>query len=61
MMTETPSLPPGVDLRVLGGKSPEWARGYRFAWEKRNFRSIASVDAVEFLKGYREGKNARDG
>ena len=32
-MTATDTLPPGVDIRVLGGKSPQWAEGYRRGWK----------------------------
>ena len=48
MTVEAPPLPPGMDLRVLGGKSPAWAEGFREGWEERGDRPASTTSKTEF-------------
>ena len=63
--------PIGIDLRVLGGKSPEWAAGYRAGWdpgcldvEEAAYRAMVEYEGPEMLllpwaRGWVEGYKSR--
>ena len=66
----TDTLPTGVGIRLLGGKSREWAEGYRRGHSRESvefynrlpmYRDAASRKASkDFVDGYKEGWEARE-